>query len=200
MQRWLICDWGDILGQCMGSVSSSIMRNWSIFWFLVIILLYKSENGWGTRHAEYTSSLNWIDNISPLAWEKFKLGQSSIGSSWLRMNCSAMEVLLYFHSSTPNTIQEVLIWIYHTNLGLFLRGLGLVRVHPTLEYNWINTWFLWIEFDCQHIKLNALSLNMITIIAVSLLFSTQVIIIFASIIVSIWCRILKSWSSLCFLF
>jgi hypothetical protein len=65
------CDASSILGgrgffgKFMGSVQTSIVKNLGSFWFVAVIPLYTTKNGWGTQRVDHTSLLNSL-NRSPL--------------------------------------------------------------------------------------------------------------------------------------
>ena len=47
--------------------SSASWGIWLVTHFLSIALIWKVNNGWGTRHANHTSSLKWPDDFSSLS-------------------------------------------------------------------------------------------------------------------------------------
>ena len=75
---------------------SSIVRNLGSYWFVVIIVVWKANIGSGTQDPDYTSPLNWPNNLSPMSVDKWKWGQQSIGRPWPSMGCKGKGLLLYF--------------------------------------------------------------------------------------------------------
>ena len=54
---------------------SSISSIFYVSGQIVIILVYKVNNGWGTQYVEHTSPLNWLDDVTSLSanrWHRAK--------------------------------------------------------------------------------------------------------------------------------
>ena len=47
----------------------------------------KANNVWRTQHADHTSLLSWLDDLSPLSVDKRTKHQQSVGKPWFSMSC-----------------------------------------------------------------------------------------------------------------